>query len=204
MAAGKKIPKTVSPSPKKHKTEEPAGPPRSYGPSSPKKQEEAAAAAAAAAADTQDAATPEHTAAAAETQDAAAATPQSGASADSIEHETQAPETPDSTGSSASADLSATERQKKDANNMKTRLKRIACGHFKSFTAEEKQSAIDALKVYNGIPSSEKTGFVNLYLDNKATKTFGFLKTYAETMNASTTSSFVLHEKYMTRTFIIY
>ena len=49
---------------------------------------------------------------------------------------------------------------------------------MKGATAEERAQALQASKLYNGLPAEERDTFVKALLGNKKSKNFAFIKEY--------------------------
>ena len=85
-------------------------------------------------------------------------------------------------------------------NNMRTYLTRVGSGQLTRANEEQRADATKALEHYDGLAKDKKDAFIKIFLDNKKTKDFGFIKQYMEEMTASTRFQETVTEKFMTRT----
>jgi len=95
------------------------------------------------------------------------------------------------------ADEAAEERKNK--NDMLTYFKRVKTGEAKKATESDKAQAAQALDVFKDLQPSQRGAFVKLFLDNKASKDFGFVKEYAEELITSQEHKETITENYLTR-----
>lgn len=80
-------------------------------------------------------------------------------------------------------------------------FKKVANGLACKATAEEVSLAKEAVETYTELTDEDKTLFAKTFYDNKATKSFGFVRDFQQKRTAHKMVSENIHENYMTRTF---
>ena len=100
----------------------------------------------------------------------------------------------------ASAAKRTLDQKTRNQNDMCTYFNRMKAKRFKKQSSDEDVGvAVQALKTFDGLQPDEKDAFVKLFLNNKASKDFGFVKEYSEMIASRTTVKEEISENYLTR-----
>ena len=78
-------------------------------------------------------------------------------------------------------------------------FKRVAGGHVRKSTPQDKKEAEQALATLSVLDEGEKVQFAKAFQANKATKSFGFIREYSEKVTAAKSVKEGVNEKYMSR-----